>query len=803
MTDPETTTPEVTDPGFDGRRRLVRSDVSGSRTRRLAVWALEIWVLSAFAVAQPLFGVLGDGATFFVAHRASTGAIFALVLVLVMGVPAVLFALDCVAESLDAMVAVLRGRFAPILHTIVLGVLLSAIVVPPLARSLELRAALWVTALVVVAPVGAALFARVVVLRRIVRYAAFAPVLFAVLFLFFSPVSALIGGSDNVAAVRGQGPGSAERSIPGPGGVDTPPVVWMVLDEFSLSLVVGPDGEIVSDRFPNLARLASMSTWYPRYTAGAVFTQQAVPAMLTGRWPDEGQLPIASELPENVFTILSGPDYPVTAYESVTDLCPPEVCEDRPEPKPIPLWGDTWAVYVRYLLPGPLADRFVARVDEDWADFGGGDGPTADAVEAADPDGAVPTPTSIVDPGSEPSQSDEPSEEDRQALVAETARWAELAEMVPDFNGNVDLFDRFVAPLRAGGLRGLHYLHMRLPHGPIRYLPDGRKYVADFEARTGDRTAWPDDEPTTRTMMHRVIVQAMFADNLVGRMLDALEESGDLDRTAIIVSSDHGSSYRPGVAARSIDDPDSALDSVPSLLLIKEPGQASGRVDRRRAQQVDILPTLLELIGIEVRDRPRGSSDRTYGVAMTDAHDARWADRVPVKVERDGPVEYRDAPVATDSPTVEWIPRILPDPTRPYAVGPFGDVVGLTDDGRRPVVSPHSIALDSPHMFDDVITEPVVTSADDFHSRFVPALITGVVTDATDAVHVAVVVNGRIAGVGESFSFQGVQRISILIDPDTLRPGRNDVSFLIAPTGTEPGDVPDGASSWESLPSTD
>lgn len=803
--------------------RFVRSDVEGPRSRRLAVWALEIWALSAFAIAQPLFAVLGDEATFFVVHRASTAAIVTLVLVLTLGVPAVLFGVECIVEATETTVVRLwrRGRgpetrdgdphrdgqrhtprVSPVVHTLILGGLASAVVVPPLSRSLGLGAAPWMTALVVVAVVVAFMLARFVVLRRVVRYAAFAPVLFAVLFLFLSPVSALIGGSTTTASSRTvDGATEGDRSTLGPGNVDTPPVVWMILDEFPLSMIVGSDEEIVADRFPNLARLASMSTFYPSYTAGAVFTERAVPSILTGRWPKDGQLPIASQHPQNLFTILAGPDYPVTAYESVTELCPPDVCEDRPEREPIPLWGDTWAVYLRYLLPGTVADRFVGRIDQNWADF---DRAPAAPAKGPEPTGSPPDTTpggSATSAGGPPANAVEGSppgsgnHANQVAIDDETTRWAELAEMVPDFNGNVDLFDRFVAPLGDPDLAGLHYLHMRLPHGPIRYLPDGRKYVAYFEPRTGEFTQWPDDEPTMRTIMHRAVLQAMFADHLVGEMLDALERSGNLERTAIVVASDHGASFRPGVATRSMDSPDAALDSVPSLLLIKAPDQTRARVDVRRAQQVDILPTVLELVGMHPHDRDTATTEPFDGLAMTDRHADEWAQRIVVRAGDGDPFEYRSPPVVTDSPTIEWIRQILPDPTRPYAVGPIGGLVGLADDGVRQTSSGYSLTLDWPTMFDDVVTDPTTVAADDFGHLFLPALITGVIDGATSPVHVAAVVNGRIAGVGESFTFEGTQRISILIDPDALTSGRNDVSFITVPVGA----TPKGADEWEQL----
>lgn len=821
-------------------------DAVDTRGRRLATWALEIWVLCAFAIAQPLFALLGDNATFFIAHRAEGAEIVWFAVTLVIAVPAALFAVDCVAEIIDIIIArLLRSRsrtvrLAPVVHVIILGVLVAATLTPPLARAVGSGPNVWLAMMAVLAICGAYLFARFSPLRRVVRYAAFAPPLFVVLFLFGSPVSDLVGGPWSTSMTETTG-GAATL---GPGTVDTPPIVWMVLDEFPLSLLVGPDGELEADRYPNLARLASMSTWYPNYTAGAVFTERAVPAMLTGRWPTAGQLPIASQQPDNLFSIVDGPDYPVAAYEFLTDMCPTDVCEDRPEPEGVALWGDIWAVYLRHLLPESAADRFVGRIDQNWTGFGldpaasaatdatsgddqgdaddaSSDQPDADQTSDAEQDddddwwltdgdtdgdnavyGAIDDAgDDLVDGGVVGADGSDRVEGDgggSTSIHDETARWAVLAEMAHDFNGNVDLFGAFVEPLRDSDLRGLHYLHMRLPHGPVRYLPDGRKYIAYFEPRTQGDGSWPDDEASMRTMMQRTVVQAMFADRLVGEMLDALEESGRLDETVIVVSSDHGGSLRPGAHPRSMDDEDSALDSVPALLLIKDAGGTGGTVDTRRAQQVDILPTVLELIGMDPHGRESVPADRALdGLAMTPGHDRQWRNRIVIRATDQGPVEYVDPPVFMDSPTIGWIRSMLPYPTNPYALGPAGDVVGLLSGTSDHDMAPFAFIPDAPDMFEDVHLKPRSgLDPDDVTGSFLPVLISGVIDQVPGAVHVAAVVNGRVAGVGESFLYEGVQRVSILIDPDTLRDGPNDVSFLTIDTEAESLDLVN----WSTMP---
>ena len=112
------------------------------------------------------------------------------------------------------------------------------------------------------------------------------------------------------------------------------PVVMLVFDEFpSISMLDGR-GRLDAERYPNLARLAGHSTWFPNATTVADFTGRAVPSILTGGDPGPDVLPTASALPENVFTLLGG-TYGLDVHEDTTRLCPAELCaEDTTESFP-------------------------------------------------------------------------------------------------------------------------------------------------------------------------------------------------------------------------------------------------------------------------------------------------------------------------------------------------------------------------------------------------------------------------------------------------------------------------------------
>jgi iduronate 2-sulfatase len=93
-----------------------------------------------------------------------------------------------------------------------------------------------------------------------------------------------------------------------------------------------------------------------------------------------------------------------------------------------------------------------------------------------------------------------------------------------------------------------------------------------------------------------------YLDAQVGKVLDALEESGQADRTVVVFTSDHG--YHLGEhdfwAKVSLRD-ESAM--VP--LIVRVPGQKPA-VCRSLVELVDLYPTVASLCGLEVPDRLQG-----------------------------------------------------------------------------------------------------------------------------------------------------------------------------------------------------
>jgi hypothetical protein len=104
------------------------------------------------------------------------------------------------------------------------------------------------------------------------------------------------------------------------------PVVEVVFDELPTVTLMNPAGTAIdAKRFPGFANLAAHSTWYRDNTTVADFTGRAVPAIETGINPDYTTLPIFSQQPHSIFTLLGG-KYKFNVSEPVTKVCPPSLC---------------------------------------------------------------------------------------------------------------------------------------------------------------------------------------------------------------------------------------------------------------------------------------------------------------------------------------------------------------------------------------------------------------------------------------------------------------------------------------------
>lgn len=98
-------------------------------------------------------------------------------------------------------------------------------------------------------------------------------------------------------------------------------------------------------------------------------------------------------------------------------------------------------------------------------------------------------------------------------------------------------------------------------------------------------------------------VQAI--DDCVGRLMDALAATGQLENTVVVFFSDHGCTFRTRLGEYKRSPHDSSL-RVP--LLFSGPGFAPGTTVDEIVSLIDLTPTLLDAAGVAVPSSMRGKS---------------------------------------------------------------------------------------------------------------------------------------------------------------------------------------------------
>jgi hypothetical protein len=679
--------------------RLRAPDPPGTFARA----GLHLAALSAFALAQPLFDLLSRNAEFF-AVRGSTRwdlLLFALGVGLVP--PLILLA----AEALAGLV---HPRASSALHLVLVAGLAALICL----GAVDTWDAPDAAVLAVAAAVGAlvaCLYAFARPARMLLSVLGPAPLLFVGLFLLASPASRLVLAS---------APEPRLARVPA-----TAPVVVVVFDELPTVSLLNGEGQIDPVRYPSFARLAGDGTWYRNATTVHEWTTAAVPAILTGKWPEQDALPLYLDHPDNLFTLLGG-GYRMRVFESQTHLCPPQLCDERREPLPErvgSLVSDLSVVYGHLVLPEELGSR-LPSISNAWRNFGGADEPSVRLQEGP------------ATPGGRP--------------AAYTER--DLAAQ------------EFVTALERGPKPTLFFLHILLPHHPWEYLPNGKRYASNLPNQPGMvDERWVGDPELAIQAQQRHLLQVGFTDRVLGRILDRLEQQGLYDDALIVVAADHGVSFRPNGERRRVHDGN--LEEIAFVpLLIKAPEQREGGVVDAHVRTIDVLPTMADLLGIEVPWRTDGSS----AVAVTPREHPRLvvhrsagelvAGQAAQLVERRGSVLARQLELFGEGS----------QPPGLYAVGPRPELLGRRAD-ELPVLGGTSARV---ALFDDARYVP--------GASLVPTRVTGRLEGVNPGRDVAIAVNGEIAATTVTFLLQGDVLFSAVLPESAFRPGANDVrAFLV------------------------
>lgn len=654
---------------------------------------VHLFTLCGFVFAQPILDRLQHNSGYIVQEQLTGVDVAVIAVVILIGPPLVLCAVELLARLAGTRCR--RG-----VHLGIVCLLLTLLIVGPLnAAFASWRKQGWpVGILALLAATGTAAWLTRVYARRnwmfsLLSLAACGLLVFPWRFFTSSQISAVYFPPPAAIPV-----GPAGRPVP---------IVVVVFDGLCGMTLLDADHEVDAVRYPNFARLSQQSTWYRNATTVHYRTDNAVPAILTGRIPPGDREPVLAEYPLNLFTLLQGTGkYEQVVFEPYTRLCPPELRGVREQTSQDRITGTLWTVTAVYLDTTIPHDVWLNRpeIPVEWF--------------------------RMARPKSELRQS-------RTGLI--NYGWDSLRH---------DQVDHFLDCLSPAAESTLYFLHVALPHYPWIYLPGGRRCAVDSSVLDSPlgchgilREDWGPDELATQLGWQRYLLQTQHADHELGRVLDRLEATGLLNRGLLVVVADHGEAFVPG---RSRREP--TRETLPAIapvpLFIKQPHQTAAERTDRNVETIDILPTIADILELELP----GPVD---GVSLLDNRET--ARPLKTMVLPGGRLQFEaDFPSRYD---------YVADMTRTFGVG---------DDAllRRPAWRPEWLGLpvtdfeQGPRSRWLPNLEFGGAWVDPRQPEVIPCYFQGLLTDASGTppkseVTIVVAVNGQIAGATRTLRDRG------------------------------------------------
>jgi hypothetical protein len=160
-------------------------------------------------------------------------------------------------------------------------------------------------------------------------------------------------------------------------------------------------------------------------------------------------------------------------------------------------------------------------------------------------------------------------------------------------------FKEFLESINNSSKPSLNFIHILLPHVPWEYLPSGRRYVkgtATVDGTTPEER-WTTNEWTVLKGNRRYLLQVGFVDKLVGQLLDRLQDQAMFDKSLLVITADHGVSFRPGDYRRPLTQTNFA-DILPVPLFIKLPYERGGTISDKNVETIDVLPSISDVLRI-------------------------------------------------------------------------------------------------------------------------------------------------------------------------------------------------------------
>ena len=605
-------------------------------------------------------------------------------------------------------------------HLVLIAGLVALIAAQALKKSIEASDLVLIVLSLAIGAGVAALFARAEPVRSFLRVLSPAPIVFLCLFLFTDPISK-VAFPDEAQA----------RTI---GGVSQAPIVVVLLDELPTNTLIGNDDRIDAQRFPGFGELARTSTWFSNAYTVYDSTERAQPAIMDGNLPSKDKLPTSSDHPNSIFSLF-GKTHRLNVSEEATTVCSRDLCEDQRLDESYPdrmksMSEDLGLVWLHVVSP-PDMEADLASVSENWGNFGGASEESPDLGSTG---------------------------------VERNTR--------ANLNGGREArFEEWIQNIEPGRRPSLNFKHTLLPHVPWQYLPDARRYRRQandaIPGLSNQSFKW---QSQLNVLIQRHFLQTGFADHELQDLWRHLKSEGLWDKSLIVVAADHGVAF-PQARERRRLTRENAAEIAPVPLLIKAPGQKQGRIDESWVSTIDILPTIFDVLNLNPRVKMDGKSaysdevqnSQTLKILLRGSFEELDIPEADFVRERQAIIDRNHALVGTGAD----------GPDRVYRIGPHQELLGKspTEAGLRPLDVDFAYGADYENVDPD--------------SPFIPAHVVGEVQGGGDGGRdIAVAVNGKIVGVGETFTRavgDAGELVSVVVPPESFKSGANDVRVYLVP----------------------
>ena len=704
-----------------------------SGTAALLFSGLHLLAVWNFAVAQPLFDLFSRTAEFFVLRQSPPLDIILFVVLLSVGLPAL-------GVLVVWGVRAVHAGLSTCLHLLLLGCLSALLALQGL---LAFQGLPYISGMVLLLGAGGSGLLMSVIYHLLSPVRTFCTLLsagialFPTLFLFFSPVSTLLFSSPvDIAQVKIN---------------DPPPIVLVIFDEFSSISLMDESRQIDARRYPNFAAFAKDATWFRNASTMSSWTPRAVPAILTGSYPIPNRLPTASGYPHNIFTLLGG-TYAVQAHGTITELCPHELCTQLREPwsaRLRTLFSDVGIVYLHLLLPEDQKTG-LPSLQARWRDFAGGPALLSQAEEPQIP-----------------------------AQVWKSLQDSILAQLDLRLD-RPRIFHSFLHAIRPTHQPTLHYLHILLPHVPYEHLRSGQTYSVDGGHPGITKEVWSSDVWAATQSYQRYLLQVEFVDALLGQLIAHLKSARLYEKSLIVITADHGVSFRPHNNRRSITKTNFA-DIMAVPLFVKAPFQQQGEILDRNVEIIDILPTIADILDIKLpwsvdgdsafSPEPRAGTEKSSSISTQIALD-QFNIAVREAVSKQASLFPPDDPVVPDASPLALVGQRIQD-------------MPMSENAQ------FAITIDQLKHFAQV----------DPKARFLPVHITGTL-HSEEFRFIVLALNGTVRAVTQPWSFAvkgKYGRWSAILDPQFFRPGQNTIEAFAVTVRNDPGSLIRGTGSPQHL----